>query len=316
VFLFGAGASHGANPAEASCLLPNPPPLMLCLFDRLATEYPEQWGPDSPLWPYRSEFSADFEAAFSARVLRIPTTDDMPRTRLDSLTTLESLRPIALHFAQYRLDHTRRDCYARLISHIRDRSLVQRCLIGSLDYDCLLEQAIRDCDLGFDYWCQDGASDIGLAKLHGSCNFITRMDRRYEAILAGGTMQVHVGWPIEVLPANDALFANLSVEYSHGSVYPALAQIAPDKGLIISCQRLQQARNRWSAAVREAGVAVVIGVAWREHDRHIREPISRNQNRLFYIGGDFGGWQRTNLRFEHLGLKFDEALPALLRQLD
>ena len=68
VFLFGAGASHGAVG-----VLPKPPPLGKDLYDALAMQYPDEWGAKSHLNIWADKFRQDFEQTMFDEVLtRIP----------------------------------------------------------------------------------------------------------------------------------------------------------------------------------------------------------------------------------------------------
>jgi hypothetical protein len=65
VILFGAGASFGAGH-----VLPAAPPLGLALYDALATQYPNVWGPDShPGKMWGDKLRRDFERAMAEDVL-------------------------------------------------------------------------------------------------------------------------------------------------------------------------------------------------------------------------------------------------------
>ena len=59
---------------------------------------------------------------------------------------------------------------------------MERVTLGSLNYDCLLEQAMAELGLATDYMLDDAhpAGSIPLAKIHGSSNFVT-MDLTFVA---------------------------------------------------------------------------------------------------------------------------------------
>jgi len=67
-FLFGAGASKGASILTK----PEPPPVMKDLYDKLAEQFPDEWGPTSRLGSHADAFRRDFEKAFTDFVLQMP----------------------------------------------------------------------------------------------------------------------------------------------------------------------------------------------------------------------------------------------------
>jgi hypothetical protein len=73
-------------------VLPDAPPLMSELYDRLAEQYPAEWGPASFPGKYSPQFQQDFEKTYSEVVIK-----EAPR---DTLTLLELLRPLALYFCE------------------------------------------------------------------------------------------------------------------------------------------------------------------------------------------------------------------------
>ncbi|PWT78206.1 MAG: hypothetical protein C5B58_15590, partial [Acidobacteria bacterium] len=126
VILFGAGASYGAG---AGHVLPQVPPLGANLYDALAAQYPKEWGSDSHLGKmWAPQLRDDFERTMYEEVL----------PKVSSLSLLEWHRSVAEFFARYRLRGGRRDMYSLLLSGLRNRGLLERVTLGSLNYDCLL----------------------------------------------------------------------------------------------------------------------------------------------------------------------------------
>ena len=159
VILFGAGASYGAGYVD-----PAPPPLGEQLYDALARQFPKEWGVESQLGRSADEFRKDFEQTMDQQVLRYP-----------SLSLLEWHRPVATFFARYRLDGSGDDLYSRLFAVLETKGLLKRLTLGPLNYECLLEQALMNLGLKVDYIIDNtfAADSIPLAKVHGSCNFVT-----------------------------------------------------------------------------------------------------------------------------------------------
>jgi len=160
VILFGAGASYGPGH-----VLPQAPPLGVNLYDALAAQYPKDWGSESHLGKmWASQLRDDFERTMYEEVL----------PKVSSLPLLEWHRRVAEFFATYRVDGSGQDMYSLLLSGLRTTGLVGQVTFGSLNYDCLLEQAMLGLQLTTDYTLKALASQgsVPVAKIHGSCNFI------------------------------------------------------------------------------------------------------------------------------------------------
>ena len=105
VIVFGAGASYGAGH-----VLPEAPPLGLDLYDALATQYPNVWGPHSHIGKmWADKLRRDFE--------RTMAEDVVPW--VPSLTLLEWHRCVSQFFARYSLEEHGRDCYSMLLSGLK-----------------------------------------------------------------------------------------------------------------------------------------------------------------------------------------------------
>jgi len=106
-FLLGAGASRGAGHVG-----PEDPPLMNELYDRLAKQFPQDWGSGSPLHAHSAQFRQNFEETYFKEVIK-----EAPFTQ-DTLTLLEHLRPLALYFSQFIIDSTGLDLYSKPLSSL------------------------------------------------------------------------------------------------------------------------------------------------------------------------------------------------------
>lgn len=138
VFLFGAGASRGAAVGH---VLPDSPPLMSELYDRLAQRYPSEWGPSSKRAAHADRYRENFEKAFAEIDLR--RGPDMPPgiQGAPALNAIEAQRPLAVFFSEFRIDETRKDLYSRLLNYLQRSNLIEACFFSSLNYECLFEQA-------------------------------------------------------------------------------------------------------------------------------------------------------------------------------
>ncbi len=113
--LFGAGASKGATH-----ITPSQPPLGKDLYDRLAKDFPKEWGSESRLGRYSDGLRQDFERTMSDEVCRwVP-----------SIAVLEWQRPMARYFARFAPDGTGDDLYSRLLRFLREHGKIQRAMFG------------------------------------------------------------------------------------------------------------------------------------------------------------------------------------------
>ena len=175
-FLLGAGASKASGMHVKPCT----PPLMRELYDELARFFRKEWGPGSFFARYADQFRKDFEQTFTEVVLK--NTNEYALSG-PALSLLEGQRPLALYFSRFVLDRTRMDCYSKLLDALGRSGNIPHTIFGSLNYDCLFEQAAGILDLRIDYKWSNAVDSIRVAKLHGSSNFIAQIDQRTMAIL-------------------------------------------------------------------------------------------------------------------------------------
>lgn len=334
VFLFGAGASKGA--AIGRHVLPELPPLMRELYDRLAVRFEAEWGPSSKRARYADRYRKDFELTFTEVDLGRPPDllPGIPGT--SGLTLLEAQRPLALYFASFMLDGSGEDLYSRLVKHLTQSRLIERTLFASLNYDCLCDEAALKLGLHLDYLLEEAAAalrpileadrprngppgqTIRMAKLHGSSNFLTGIDQQYRAIVASPSTSLEV--EVTAL-APIGLLSNLESRFAatHSrEFFPVMTQISARKEDIVAPVQIQQIRNIWCESASNAALVVVIGVAPRQNDTHVWEALESARGDVRYIGADehLIEWRRCNPHFQSLGLTFGEAFLPLLSHLD
>jgi hypothetical protein len=303
VIVFGAGASYGATNVQ-----PEPPPLGKNLYDALAAEYPEQWGTKSHLGRmWASQFRADFEQTMYEEV--------MPKT--PSLNLLEWHRPMAAFFAKYRLAGNQMDMYSVLISGLMRRSSLTNVTLGSLNYDCLLEQAIAGLRLAVDYTCNASTSGglVHVAKVHGSCNFITANIFRWRAYLTNAGSAIE--YAFSALPIGN-LAEQLAEKFASydPAFYPVLGLYAQDKPSLVASAKLQKLKNMLGDRIRQARVLILIGVKPnRQRDPHLWEPVAETHaSTIAYVGGadEFRDLQNLQRRATHLAGTFAEGASLVL----
>jgi hypothetical protein len=258
VILFGAGASYGAGH-----VLPYAPPLGPNLYDALAAQYPKEWGSESHIGKmWAAQLRADFERTMYEEVL----------PKVSSLSLLEWHRRIAEFFAIYHLDGGGRDMYSRLLSGLRTMGLLGRITFGSLNYDCLLEQAMTGLQLVMDYTLKALASEgsIPLAKIHGSCNFIADDLQKRGFLITNPNAAIECKFtPLPVQNLEARLRERFSA-YEQAS-FPVLSVYSPEKPSIVAPGKLQDLRNTLSERIVRATAVVLI---WTETQSARYSPLA------------------------------------------
>jgi hypothetical protein len=304
VILFGAGASYGAGH-----VCPEAPPLGEKLYNALATQFPNEWGPGSQLGKWADNFHHDFERTMSDEVL----------PRLPSLSLLEWHRPVATFFARYRLEGNGRDMYSRLLAELKTNGLLERLTLGSLNYDCLLEQAMVELGLATDYMLEDThpAASISLAKIHGSSNFVTEDLFSWSPYLTNAGSSTES--PFTVLPVHgleDALQRKFSTYQP--AFFPVLGMYSQHKPSIVAPVKLSRLRNILGQRIIRAKALVLIGLRPTDHDPHLWEPVAKSRaSKIGYIGSTdhYEILKKRQGNAVHLAETFEDGFTAILRML-
>ena len=316
VFLFGAGASLAAGSTDH--VSPETPPLMTQVYGRLARDFPHEWGRFSALAQHADRFRNDFEAAFTEEVLR----HELPFASPPTLNLVEEQRTLAIHFARYRLARAGADLYSGLLSYLRAAGAIESTTFGSLNYDTVFEQAAVHAGYSVDWLNAQAMSrlradaglqfrprpqTISIAKLHGSSNFVMRLDRHHRAIAAGSG--VRIGGTITTLAPDELSMPGEAERFFKGDDhFPVMSQVSAEKDQLLAPGVISQIRSMWTEAVWAAATVVVIGVSPRKHDSHVWDPIQGGRAKMYYIGSepDFEIWSSLKPeRWRHLGEKWE-----------
>ena len=302
VFLFGAGASKGAGHT-----LPFPPPQGLDVYDKLAREFPSEWGSGSRLGRYAAGLRQDFEGTMFKEVC----------TWEASLSVLEWQRTMALFFSRFVLDSTSRDLYSRLLLALQASGRIHDAVFASLNYDYLLEQAANRIGLGVDFFGKEQRqNNIVVFKLHGSCTFVT-------PDISGSRHQLTnpnsaLGCGMEWLPPDNVESALVSrFSDPRTSHYPVVSLYSLGKNSLVGGTQVQEIRNAWTRCMSNAAVVAIVGVRPSSEDGHVWKPISSTSAKLLYIGSqkDFHKWKSANASFEIIGTAFEDGFEALLEHV-
>ena len=249
----------------------------------------------------------------------------MPAT--EGLTAAEAQRPLAVYFSEFALDESRKDYYSRLIRYLRWIELLEIAFFSTLNYECLLEQALENEGIGINYLIDEARSvldatsgpagprlqwsarRVNVAKLHGSCNSYFPADQNVAAQLSTGAM---VETRIDISGARTSLS-----ETSVAGRYPIMSQVSRDREDYLGPAKILQLRQMWAQVISDARLIIVIGLAPRRYDRHIWNPLQHATADIVYIGSDSdaSSWLDCNPRFRSLGSTFDRGFRPLLRTL-
>jgi len=210
------------------------------------------------------------------------------------------------------------DYYSKLLDALGRSGNIPHTVFGSLNYDCLFEQAASHFGFTPRYeWDNAKKLDsVRIAKIHGSSTFIAQIDQRTMAILAG--TNVHVEVPVTILSVEN-LEKELGEKLSgRRTLYlPVMSQVSHHKEQPLATGAIQRMRNGWNAGVHDAKVIAIIGVSFNSYDQHIIEQIENASGTVLYIGDEesFKKWQAVNRSAQCLGRRLEDGFDALLTHL-
>jgi hypothetical protein len=300
-FLFGAGASHGAQGIE-----PFRPPLGGGLYPELKREFPETWGAldddeVTAFGPERTEFEAGMKLLWE---------------KFDERAWW-GLIDVGKYFARFRPPMNQSDCYSRLVIALRALGLIESVRVATLNYECLLEVASCRVGVGINYSGEPNPGTLAVAKPHGSCNFLVDMKMYGVAVVGNPNAQQLVMGPLEVITDLDEIERKYSSGYS---IPPIMSMFAEGKQTPVNAQFVAGMRDDWRRWTDEADVIVVVGARPYFRDGHIWDRIVESSAAVWYIGGteddDFSAFAtQLGARLVCIGSRFNESLKPLLERL-
>lgn len=233
------------------------------------------------------------------------------------LKLLEFQRPLARYFSSFVLDNGGADCYSKLLNSLKDAGKLAHAVFGSLNYECLFEQAAENLGLIVDYQCCDTKPDtVCVAKLHGSCNFVTdELTQASRAILASTNTLLEIRFtPLPLADLERTLARKIATTGNH---FPVMSQVSKYKEHYVSPAAIQKIRNVWNEALLKVKFVVIVGVSFNCHDSHIIEPIEQSPGLLLYVGdaASFKKWSAVHPHAKQIGGRFEDAFPDLLKEL-
>jgi flavin-binding protein dodecin len=207
---------------------------------------------------------------------------------------------------------------SKLLDALGRSGNIPHTVFGSLNYDCLFEQAASHFGFTprYEWDNAEKLDSVRIAKIHGSSNFIAQIDQRTMAILAG--TNVHVEVPVTILSVEN-LEKELGEKISgRRTLYlPVMSQVSHYKEQPLATGAIQRMRNGWNAGVRHAKVIAIIGVSFNSYDQHIIEEIKNASRTVLYIGDEesFKKWQAVNKSAQWLGERLEDGFDKLLTHL-
>jgi hypothetical protein len=295
VFLFGAGASFGAG-----SILPETPPLGNQLFKELQKICLGTWG------QLPSEVTNIFQKKGFEEGMDILYKKSSPM--LQSL-----LRDMALYFIQFRPINNQ-SLYCKLTSFFKQINLLDKILLSTLNYECLLEQSLLSHSIRFNYFptSLDQNNVVPLLKLHGSCNmFAKNIQAKGNVIYSSGVL-----FEADL----QSLDIDASIKYIlENSLPPAMCLYMPGKPISISPSTIKNIQNMWAKYVLNSSAIFTIGVKPIEEDSHIWKPIASSKAKIYHIGDqkEWEAWAKknnvTNSMF--LGSKFNISFNLLKSEI-
>ncbi len=294
LILFGAGASYGCENAIPYC-----PPLGQDLFDDLCKLYPKAWG-EVPK-EKRGKFVPNFE----------PGMKELWDSGWHGTAVL--MRCMADYFARFRpLDG---NAYARLLEHLSAYGSIAGTCFSTINYDCILEYAIRNLGLKVRYDSRDPSTDAALTvwKIHGSCNFLP-------ASVSGGAGAISysanaISWDGEVQVVDAS---QVGAFVARNAFYPAMAVFMEGKPVRSHPGLLNQLQVWWKDAAQKATKVGLVGVRPNVQDQHIWGPLASTDAELIIIGDKvaYEAWQkehRPTKRTVIIGSRFAHSLADFAR---
>jgi len=266
VIIVGAGASFGAGEVR-----PKKPPLGDHLFTQLESQFPGSWGslPDH----IRKTFLDNFEDGMVAL------------SEFKSGLHAPLYQAMGAYFAQFSLGDNNH--YSTLVDGLYNSIIEGETVLASLNYDCLLEEAIVTAGLDLNPIPESLENPGTVIKPHGSCNFLPASIQASGGVsfTEGVSFDAGVKW----VSREDV------IEYYHseGALYPAMALYRPDKHTQISPSEIHRFQELFREAVSEANFIGIVGVGVHPRDDHIWDPLASSDGSIHYIGGKsgFDDWQ-------------------------
>lgn len=287
LILFGAGASYGCD----SCS-PHNPPLTRNLLDELRTIEGSSW----------SRLPTSIESAFDY------STEGGFEKGMDSVidqgyTHSDLQKDLALFLARFGIADRNHNTYVRLVRALRGRLESRKVILSTLNYDCLLDQAVAD-EFHRIAYRKYGIGPL-IIKPHGSCNFLLN------TIFSAKDFK-HAGIGKFDMPVRTAdPYPKSLIEEIQKSLWPpAMRLMTSEKHALHGTTWLNEIRDEWRQIADSAEIIIGIGVRPNSNDAPIWGSLARPEKKVFLVSRDPEArkWCNENGINKHfLNLHFSEA---------
>ena len=294
LMLFGAGASYGARGIS-----PQAPPLGPGLFEELQKAFPDTWGKVSNA---------------IARIFK-----DNPEKGMEALgMDLFRLAPdMSIYFSRFQIQNTTQNQYCRLIRNFKDHILGGDILLSTLNYECLIEDALAKYQIGTAYNDNPLKGAARVLKVHGSCNFIPEnfLAPRSAGSTISASQKATINTSIKIVPAKE-----VAQELDKTGIGSAMSMYTEHKESPICALQLKQLRSEFIKYCRAAKVIITIGVKPNPEDAHIWGTIA-DSGATIYVCADEGtsnDWIEKwgNGKAYWIGEKFAESWHAIRKKIE
>lgn len=294
VFLFGAGASHGAGN-----IIPETPPLGSQLYSALTTIYPDTWG----------ALPTEIKDKFVSVGFEVGMGDLYERY---SHVVAELMNQLAVYLIQFR-PATGSSLYCKLIKFLHQHDLLVRTVVSTLNYDCILEFSVLAQGIGITYFDAGIGMELPVWKLHGSCNMFSKNVKASGILYSKGVVfeggleaYLDIGTVVEKAIVAQALA-------------PAMCLYMRGKPVQISPSVISKVQQMWREQVAAANKVFCIGVNPWPEDGHIWDSLKLTQATLYFLGDQdaFKKWTSMHRSgpSEFLGTQFHTGYEQIERAL-
>ncbi len=280
MFLFGAGASFGSDPAAG-------PPLGEGLFDALSKFSPGTWGRIS------GELAVEFRRDFEQGMLLVPDSE---------VSVLQ--REMASYFFQFQ--PLTRSLYTEVAYRVARAGW--KGAFCTLNYERLLEISLRAA--GIQPVVGDSTGQVELCFPHGCCHLFCGDFTADARAVAFSPYNVTTNG--RVVCVTDPIQHRQRIQ---GDAFPpVMSYFEPNKRTTSGQSFIQSQRRRWSKLAADSSTIVIVGVRVRPHDSHIWGDLERTSARIVYCGGRAGGVEFSEWAAAHRQGRIDRVLPGNFRE--
>ncbi|EPT0780893.1 TPA: hypothetical protein MD067_002954 [Enterobacter hormaechei] len=287
LFLFGAGASFGSGPCR-----PTNPPLGKDLLLRMRDE-----------GGIASTIEGDLLDCFIAD----PEKGMVRFFEERNSDTTELLKQMCAYLARFEIDHDNN--YLKLLILLKAR----RICLATTNYDMLIEQAI--CSLGYSLQYSSAErikNNIPLLKIHGSVNFIPRLNiRGIRFKISGNSTNAAISDAPIVLYDN----AEDIIKYckSDTALSPAVALYHPEKKVLHCPSIVARQQADFKLEIKRSSKIFIIGLKINPDDKHIWSEIEKTKADVYIVDLDkqhITSWTNSirKKNIYHIAETFDESI--------